>query len=64
MGIITLPNGIEFFSLSEELASFFELMYPIINPINIALFTLFTFVLMGLIIFFMFRFVEKGAEAI
>ena len=54
MGIQTLPNGMEFFSLSEELEVFTGLLYQALTPINIGIIVLLTMLLIGMIVFMVF----------
>jgi len=61
MGMTQLPgaNGLEYFSIAEELKLYFEILAEVLEPVHIGLFTVFTMILLGLIATAIFREVQK-----
>lgn len=51
MGLQTLPNGIEYFSLSEELEVFTEILYNALTPLNVGILIIITMIFIGMIVF-------------
>jgi hypothetical protein len=62
MGIQTLPNGLEYFSLAEELENFTTIMYSVLTPFNVAIMIVVTMLLMGMIVFLMLHMARKQVE--
>lgn len=64
MGITTLPNGLEYFSLSEELENFTKLAYQIFTPFNIGIILVATMLFIGILFFLTLYMVRKQLEAV
>lgn len=64
MGLTTLPNGMEFFSISEELEVFTEFVYEGFTPLNIVIMTALTGVFIAFIITLAFIAAKKQIEAV
>jgi hypothetical protein len=62
MGLTALPNGITYFSFSEELRVWYEGLYSIFTPINLAIITIVTIILVGIIIFYTLYQIKHGLE--
>lgn len=63
MGLTELPNGITYFSLSEELKIWVEIVYEIFTPINLGIFTIITVMAVALVIIITFVTAKKQIES-
>lgn len=64
MGLQTLPNGTEFFSLSEELQGFTQAVYASFTPLNIGIILVVSMVFIGILVFMAFYIAGKQIEAL
>ena len=55
MGLQELPNGMQYFSLSEELDSLLSVLFSSLNSFNIALLGVLTLIFLIMIIFWVFK---------
>jgi len=50
MGLDTLPNGITYFNLSEELSVFTTQIYSALTPINIGIISILTVIFVAMVV--------------
>lgn len=64
MGLETLPNGMQYFSVAEELKAFLEGLYSFISPINFAIMVAITGLLIAIVLAFAFYAGAKSVRSI
>lgn len=64
MGLRTLPNGMEYFSISEELSALLTLLYEAVQPWHLGIFAVLTTVFVVMIVFFVLASAGQGLEAL
>lgn len=50
MGLETLPNGITYFNLSDELSVFTTQIYSAITPVNIGIISILTVIFVAMVV--------------
>jgi len=64
MGLTTLPNGIEYFSLSEEFKALLDGIYGFLTPVHVAVIVLFTGFFLSLLVALIFYEMKRSIDTL